>query len=103
MKNLNYTPEMVAALQAEASWNLETAQRVGLKMGKSTRSIVAKVISLGLAYESQKPSRKDGSPVTRKAEYVEAIAKALAVDSSEFKGLEKAPRSVLENLLREIP
>ena len=103
MTNPNYTPEMVAALQAEADWNLETAKRVGLEMGKSTRSIIAKVISLGLAYESQKPTRKDGAPVVRKTEYVAAIAKALAVPASEFKGLEKAPRVALENLLREIP
>ncbi len=104
MSNPNYSPEMVAALKAEPIWNLETAKRVSREMGKTTRSIVAKVINLGLDYQATPRSvRKDGSDIIRKADTVAAIAKALDADADELAGLARASRSALEALLREIP
>ena len=103
MTQPNYTPEMIAVIAGYDSFNKETATRIALEIGKSPRSVIAKIKSMGLSYTVQRPVRKDGSPVTRKAETVAAIAKALDMDLNDLDGLAKAPRSALIALLREIP
>ena len=89
MSNPNYTPSMLATIKGYDSFNKDVAAEIAVKIGKSPRSVIAKIKSLGLPYTVQRPVRKDGSPVSRKAETVAAIA--------------KAPRSALIALLREIP
>jgi len=103
MSKLNYTPEMLATIKGYDSFNKDVAAEIAVKIGKSPRSVIAKIKSMGLSYTVQRPVRKDGSPVTRKAETVAAIAKALDMDLNDLDGLAKAPRSALIALLREIP
>ncbi len=99
----NYTPEMLAVIAGYDAFNKATATEIADKIGKSPRSVIAKIKSLGLPYTVQRPVRKDGSAITRKAETVAAIAKALDMDLKDLDGLAKAPRSALIALLREIP
>ena len=103
MTQPNYTPEMLAVIAGYDAFNKATATEIADKIGKSPRSVIAKIKSMGLSYTVQRPVRKDGSPVTRKAETVAAIAKALDMDLNDLDGLAKAPRSALIALLREIP
>ena len=103
MTKLNYTPEMLATIKGYDSFNKDVAAEIAVKIGKSPRSVIAKIKSMGLSYTVQRPVRKDGSPVSRKAETVAAIAKALDMDLNDLDGLAKAPRSALIALLREIP
>ena len=103
MSKLNYTPEMLAVIKGYDAFNKATATEIATKIGKSPRSVIAKIKSMGLSYTVQRPVRKDGSPVSRKAETVAAIAKALDMDLNDLDGLAKAPRSALIALLREIP
>jgi predicted peroxiredoxin len=103
MTKLNYTPEMLAVIKGYDAFNKATATEIAAKIGKSPRSVIAKIKSMGLSYTVQRPVRKDGSPVSRKAETVAAIAKALDMDLNDLDGLAKAPRSALIALLREIP
>ena len=103
MSKLNYTPEMLAVIKGYDAFNKATATEIAAKIGKSPRSVIAKIKSMGLSYTVQRPVRKDGSPVSRKAETVAAIAKALDMDLNDLDGLAKAPRSALIALLREIP
>ena len=65
--------------------------------------MIAKIKSMGLPYTVQRPVRKDGSAISRKADTVAAIAKALDMELEDLDGLAKAPRSALIALLREIP
>ena len=99
----NYTPEMLAVIAGYDAFNKATATEIADKIGKSPRSVIAKIKSMGLPYTVQRPVRKDGSAITRKAETVAAIAKALDMDLNDLDGLAKAPRSALIALLREIP
>ncbi len=103
MTQPNYTPEMLAVIAGYDAFNKATATEIADKIGKSPRSVIAKIKSLGLPYTVQRPVRKDGSAITRKAETVAAIAKALDMDLNDLDGLAKAPRSALIALLREIP
>jgi len=103
MTQPNYTPEMLAVIAGYDAFNKATAAEIADKIGKSPRSVIAKIKSLGLPYTVQRPVRKDGSAITRKAETVAAIAKALDMDLNDLDGLAKAPRSALIALLREIP
>ena len=103
MSQPNYTPSMLAVIKGYDSFNKETATEIAAKIGKSPRSVIAKIKSMGLSYTVQRPVRKDGSPITRKTDTVIAIAKALDMDALELEGLTKAPKAALEALLREIP
>ena len=103
MTQPNYTPEMLAVIAGYDSFNKETATEIAAKIGKSPRSVIAKIKSMGLSYTVQRPVRKDGSPITRKTDTVIAIAKALDMDALELEGLTKASKAALEALLREIP
>jgi len=99
----NYTPEMLAVFEEYELFDKAVASEIALKIGKTPRSVIAKIKSLGLPYTVQRPVRKDGSPITRKTDTVIAIAKALDMDALELDGLTKAPKAALEALLREIP
>jgi hypothetical protein len=102
MKAINYTPEMEQAIREEAPLNIAKARQLANELGKKPRSVIAKAISMGLPYEAAKPTRKNGSPVARKADYVRAIEKALSSGEGALVGLEKATASALEMLLSEI-
>ena len=103
MTKLNYTPEMLAVIKGYDAYDKATATEIAAKIGKSPRSVIAKIKSMGLSYTVQRPVRKDGSPITRKIDTVIAIARALDMDALELEGLTKAPKAALEALLREIP
>ena len=102
MKKQNYTPEMEQAITEASPLNIAKAKDLAEKIGRKPRSVIAKAISMGLPYNAAKPSRKDGSPVVRKAELVSAIEKSLSSDAGSLVGLEKATRSALDMLLSEI-
>tara|TARA_Y100000361_G_scaffold33081_1_gene27699 strand:- start:459 stop:773 length:315 start_codon:yes stop_codon:yes gene_type:complete len=99
---LNYSVDAVALITRSAPLNQAKAADIAAQLGKSTRSVIAKAISLGVAYDVKKPTRKDGSPISRKADTVGAIAKALDMDASDLDGLAKAPAKALDNLLMNI-
>ena len=103
MTQPNYTPSMLAVIKGYDAFNKATATEIADKIGKSPRSVIAKIKSMGLPYTVQRPVRKDGSAISRKADTVAAIAKALDMDLNDLDGLAKAPRSALIALLREIP
>jgi hypothetical protein len=102
-KAANYTPEMVSIIAGYSHFDAAVAAEIAGLIGKSPRSVIAKIKSLDLPYTIKRPARKDGSDIARKSDTVNAIAKALAMDVADLDGLAKAPRSALEALLREIP
>ncbi len=103
MKSLNYTPEMEQAIREESPLNIAKARKLATKLGKKPRSVIAKAISMpGVTYNAAEPTRKNGTPIIRKAEYVRAIEKALSSGEGALVGLEKATASALEMLLSEI-
>ena len=98
MQTPHYTPELVTALKNAAPISIGQARKIAQDMGKSTKSIVAKCVSLGI-YAAQ-PRKVSGTAKIRKADLVAAIARSTGADSLD--GLEKAPATALSNLLASL-
>jgi len=96
----NYTDEMVNAMVADYQDNPtpDTVAKLSLELGKTTRSIVAKLVREGV-YKAAPRVTKTGAPVIRKAELVAQVQEVLGV---EFSTLEKASKQDLELLLARV-
>ena len=96
----NYTPAMIAKLQAAAPLNLAKAKDLAADFGLSHRSVISKAKHLGLDYTpATKPAKKIRAS---KADTVDAIAKAIAVDPADLDGLALAKGSALDALLMNL-
>ena len=96
----NYTPAMVAKLQAAAPLNLAKAKDLAADFGLSHRSVISKAKHLGLGYDvAPKAAKKIRAS---KADTVNAIAKAIAVDPADLDGLALAKGSALDALLMNL-
>jgi|TARA_R110000782_G_scaffold88098_1_gene170236 hypothetical protein len=99
MTTPNYTPEMIAALQAQAPLDFAKAQALALSLDRNVRSIIAKAKREGIEYISKPaPAKKKAAP--NKADMVAAICSAL--DMPDCSGLEKATGAALNNLLENL-
>jgi hypothetical protein len=96
----NYSDNMVAAMTKKGSFTFAEAEAFASENNLSTRSVVSKIKSLGLAY-TPKP-KAASQPRFRKADTVAAIAKALNTDSDSIAGLAKADAASLSALLMAI-
>ena len=74
----NYTPKMVAALEAAAPLNLEIAKDLAADFGISHRSVISKAKSLGLEYVKASPNARAAKGIN-KAELTDAIRQAVAL------------------------
>ena len=77
MSDINYTDQMVTEMTSTYLENptLDTAREIASHLGKSTKSVVAKLVSLGI-YKKAVRATKSGSPVVQKATLVKEIEKA---------------------------
>jgi transposase len=94
-----YTPTMIAELREAQPLNLEKAQTFSAEWGVSYRSIIAKVLSLGLTYE-KKAVRASSSDRPTKADIVREIERSLQGENLD--GLQGASMRSLQNLLMSI-
>ena len=90
---------MIEKMSAAQPLNLEKAQTFSAEWGVSYRSIIAKVLSLGLTYE-KKAVVPSSSHRPTKADLEREIERALQGESLE--GLRGASRRSLEALLMSI-
>ena len=98
-KTANFSPENVEKLRTEYSANPSkaTVEALATSLGRSTRSIVAKLVNLGIYKKAEKSTAKgDG---TKKADLVEAIAAELGEPAELFGSLEAATKPALEKIL----
>ena len=95
----NYTPEMVAKIEAAAPLNLSVAKDLAADFGLSHRSVISKAKSLGVEYVKAAPAAKRPTGAS-KADLVAAIQKATTAD--DLDGLEKATARALSNLLASL-
>jgi hypothetical protein len=96
-KAANYSEEMVQAMVADYQDNptKETVEKLSAEFGKTTRSIVAKLVREGV-YVAAPRVTKTGAPVVRKADIVSQIQDAVG---TELPSLEKASKADLQALL----
>lgn len=97
-KTLNYTPEMTAELVEtyKASPSRATVEALAAKLGKSTRSIVAKLSKEG-AYVPE--AKEAGKRAMLKSEMVAEIAALVGKDEEVLESLEKATGPALMAVL----
>lgn len=93
----NFTPAQEQAIRDAAPLNQAKARTLAASMGKSERSITAKAVRMGVAYERKQPTTKNGGKVEQKATIVAEIAEIV---NGNLDGLDKAPKGVLQ-LLRD--
>ena len=93
----NYTDEMVASMTAqyEANPTRDTVDALAAEMGKSVRSIIAKLSREGV-YVAQPKVTKSGEPVVRKQELVSEVAQHFGI---ELPTLVKASKADLQRLV----
>ena len=97
----NYTPAMIAKIQAASPLDLAKAKALASDFGNvSHRSVISKAKHLGLDYV---PATKATAKVrASKADTVAAIAKAVDCSVDDLDGLALAKGSALDNLLMNI-
>ena len=96
----NYTDEMVAQMteQYTANPTRETVDELAQTLGKTTRSIIAKLSREGV-YKAQPRTTKSGEPVVAKAELVAQISEHFGI---ELPTLVKAGKQDLQRLVDAI-
>ena len=96
----NYTDEMVAQMteQYQANPTRETVDELASTLGKTTRSIIAKLSREGV-YIAQPRTTKSGEPVVAKAELVSQIEEHFGI---ELPTLVKAGKQDLQRLVDAI-
>lgn len=102
-KTVNYTPEQVAMLHAEAQpITYARANELAEEFGKTPASVRAKILSEEIAYEGKPKAPKRPKGAT-KAELVAEIAETLGVTAKDLRGLDKATGVALGHLLEVLP
>lgn len=99
-KQPNFTPEQEQAIRDAAPLNQAKSRELALQFGKTERSVTAKAVRMGVAYERKQPQTKNGQPVERKEAIVAEIAEIVGAN---LEGLDKAPKGALQavrNFLR---
>ena len=97
----NYTPAMIAKIQAASPLDLAKAKALASDFGNvSHRSVISKAKHLGLDYVAVPKAAKQIR--SSKADTVDAIAKAINVDADALDGLALAKASALNNLLMNL-
>ena len=100
---INYTDEETELLKKEYSENPceETIATLAESLGKSTRSVIAKLTKMGI-YKAKTYLSKTGEPPIKKEELVAKIAAAIGEEVESLPGLEKVNKVTLIKLLKVV-
>lgn len=93
VKAVNYTPEQTEKMVADYSAGV-TVEAIALEMGKTVRSIVAK-LSREKVYKAKEYKTKTGEKVQKKDETADAIGAVLKMTEAEIESLTKANKTAL--------
>lgn len=92
-KTANYTPEQTLKLVADYKAGVQV-EEIAKAMGKSVRSIVAKLSREGV-YQKKEYTTKTGEAPIKKDEHADAIGKALNLSEADTDSLAKANKRAL--------
>lgn len=93
-KTVNYTPEQTAKMVADYAAGV-TVEQMATELGKSVRSIVAK-LSREKVYQKKTYVSKTGEAVIKKDEVADYIAQALGLTEADADSLTKANKNALK-------
>jgi len=96
-KAVNYTAEQTATIVStyEANPTAETVSALAETLGKSVRSIVAKLSREGV-YKKKEYTTKTGEKVQKKDETADAIGAILRLNENDIESLTKANKTALK-------
>jgi transposase-like protein len=97
-KTQTYTPEQTAKMVADYESG-STVEQIANTVGKSVRSVVAKLAREGV-YQAK--AKTAGNTRVRKAELVDMIAGSLGVPAETVESLEKATHEALELVVQRL-
>lgn len=102
-KTVNYTVEQTAEMIAEyvAAPTKETVEMLAVKMGKSARSIIAK-LSREKVYVAKVYETKTGEKPVKKDSVADAIGAVLKMSESEIESLTKANKTALNKIFEAL-
>ena len=95
-KTVNYTAEQTAQIVADYAAGV-TTEVIAEKLGKTVRSIVAKLSREGV-YKAKTYVSKTGAAVVKKDAHADAIGAILKMTESEIESLTKANKTALEKI-----
>lgn len=93
-KNVNYTPEQTLGMVADYQAGL-TVEQIAQNLGKSVRSVVAK-LSREKVYVAKTYTSKTGEAVVKKDTVADYIGNALGLSESDTESLTKANKVALK-------
>ncbi len=98
-KVVNYTVEQTAEMVAAyiAAPNAETVEALATKMGKTIRSVIAK-LSREKVYVAKTYVTKTGEKAVKKDETADAIGAVLKMTEAEIESLTKANKTALAKI-----
>lgn len=99
-KTVNYTPEQTAAMVEAytSSPTQETVAALATEMGKTVRSVVAKLSREG-CYQKKEYVTKRGEAVQKKGNLADELAMLAGLTEAEASSLEKANKTALAKLV----
>jgi hypothetical protein len=100
MKTLNYTPEQTAQIVNDYT-NGVTVEMIAQNLGKSARSIVAKLSREGV-YKKKVRTTKTGEAVVKKDVHADAIGAILRLPENDIDSLTKANKSALKAIFEAL-
>lgn len=105
-KVVNYTPEQTATIVEQYIAGV-TVEKIAAAIGKSTRSIVAK-LSRELKgteheYKAKTYATKNGEVVVKKDELADKIGARLGATEPEMESLTKVNKTMLKKILDALP
>lgn len=99
-KSVNYTPEQTAQAVADYQAGV-TVEAIAENLGKSVRSIVAKLSREGV-YKKKEYKTKTGEAVVKKNDHADAIGAILRLSEPEIDSLTKANKSALAKIFEAL-
>ena len=95
-KTVNYTPEQTAKMVADYNAGV-TVEAMAEALGKSVRSIVAKLSREGV-YRKKTYTTKTGEAVVKKDAWADYIGQALGLSEADTESLTKANKTALAKI-----
>lgn len=99
-KAINYTPEQTQQVVADYLQGV-SVESIAESLGKSVRSIVAKLSREGV-YKRKEYATKTGEPVVSKDALADQIAQIVGLSEADAESLTKANKSALKAILARV-
>ena len=99
-KTVNYTDEQTAKVVSDYAAGV-TVEAIALALGKSTRSIIAK-LSREKVYKAKVYATKTGEAVVKKDELADKMSSVFGLTEAEADSLTKANKTALKKILDKI-